>query len=88
MLEDQICGPQQCCITMFDIENYEITSQHGKELLKQIEDEISRIKPRNQDSYGNREYELSELLDEKVRALLVNLQLSVREGVISIIPAT
>lgn len=62
---------------MSDNENYEITSQKGKELLKQIEDELSRIKSRNQDGYGDREYEPNEILAGKVRELVVNLQLSV-----------
>ncbi|KAL8668515.1 MAG: hypothetical protein Q9168_006855 [Polycauliona sp. 1 TL-2023] len=61
---------------MSDIKNYEITSQEGKELLKQIEDELPRIKTRNQDSHGNREYEPNEILAAKVRELLKNLQLS------------
>ena len=69
---------------MLDIKNYEITSQKGKELLKQIEDELPRIKSRNQDSHGNREYESNEVLDAKVRELLVNLQLSVRYDAITI----
>ena len=63
---------------MSNIKNYEVTSQDGKELLKQIEIELSRSKLRGQDSHRNREYEPNEVLEEKVRALLINLQLTVR----------
>ncbi len=63
---------------MSDVQNYEVTSHYGKELLEQIDNELPRIKTRNQDSHGNREYEPNKMLDEKVKALLVNLHLSVR----------
>lgn len=63
---------------MSDTKNHEITSQEGKELLKQIEDELPRIKLRSQDNHGNQEYEPNEILAAKVRELLVNLHMSVR----------
>ena len=50
----------------------------GNALLRQIEDELPRNILRSQDSHRNREYEPNKTLDEKVRALLANLQLSVR----------
>ncbi|MCJ1258727.1 hypothetical protein MMC24_006560 [Lignoscripta atroalba] len=64
---------------MSDFKNYEIDSQ-GKEMLKQIEDELPRLISRNHDSHGNREYEPNSILDAKVRPLLVNLQLSQHLG--------
>ena len=60
---------------MPDTKNIAITPQ-GKELLRQIEDYIKTL---NQDSHENREYEINQTLDAKVRLLLVNLQLSVRD---------
>ena len=67
-----------CCVTMSDIKNYEVTSEYSKALLKQIENEIPHITLRTEDGHGNREYEPNKRLDEKVRALLLSLQLSVR----------
>lgn len=67
---------------MSNVQNYEITSEHGKKLLKQIEDELSRIISHDQKSHENREYKPNELLNEMVRALLKDLQLSVRDNTI------
>lgn len=67
---------------MSDIENHEVTSHNSKELIKKIEAELLRIKLPDQDSHGNQQYESNEILDEKVRALLVDLQLSVRSDAI------
>ena len=62
---------------MSDTRNYEVTTEHGKGLLKQIADELPRVTLRNQDSHGSQDYELNNMLDEKVRAVLVSLQMSV-----------
>ena len=61
---------------MPDIQNYKIDPQ-GEELLKQIKAELPRMGLRKPDCYGNQEYEPNEILDAKVRPLLVNLQLGV-----------
>ncbi len=61
---------------MSGAETIEITPK-AKELLKEIEKELPHIKLRNQDTSGNREYP-NQMLDAKIRPLLVELQLSVR----------
>jgi len=62
---------------MFNIENYKITLKKGKELLKEIEDELPRSNQRQKDSNGNRKYRPNKRLDNKVRQLLINLDLSI-----------
>ena len=63
---------------MTTIRTFEITSEYDKDLLKQIEIEIPRINLRNKDGHGNREYEPSKMLNEKIRTLMASLNLSVR----------
>ncbi len=63
---------------MSGTETHEITPK-AKELLKEIEKELPRTKLRDQDTAGNREYKPNQMLDAKVRPLLINLQLSVRD---------
>ena len=61
---------------MPDIQNHKIDPQ-GESLLKQIENELPRITLCSPDRYGNQEYKPNEILDARVKPLLINLQLSV-----------
>ena len=62
---------------MAGVENYEISSKEGKDLLKEIEDELSRIKLGPEDDFGNREYESNKALYDKVKQLLEHLGIGV-----------
>ena len=64
---------------MSGVQNHEITSKEGKDLLKEIEDELSHIKLRPEDVFGNREYESSKALYDKVKQLLEHLGIGVRD---------
>lgn len=61
---------------MPDIQNHRIDPQ-GEKWLKQIEKELPHMNLRKPDVYGNLEYEPNEILNAKVKPLLVNLQSSV-----------
>ncbi|MCJ1280610.1 hypothetical protein MMC21_008439 [Puttea exsequens] len=58
---------------MSGVENHVMTSKEGKDLLKEIEDELSHIKLRPEDIFGNREYESRKALYDKVKQLLEHL---------------
>lgn len=49
----------------------------GKKLLKELEEELAHIKLCDQNTYGNRKYEQTAVLEAKVIPLLVNLGLAV-----------
>ena len=61
---------------MSEVENYAITLKEGLDLLKEIEDELSHIKLRPE-VFGNREYESSKALYDKVMQLLEYLRIGV-----------
>jgi len=58
----------------------EITSQRGRDLLKEIQDEIRSVAKDSADSFGNRKYALPASLDAKVNQLKENLKLGVRNN--------
>jgi len=65
---------------MTTIVNRDIASQAGKDLLSQIQDELPRMTQRPVDSRGNQEYEPNKLLDSKIKHLLEELALGVRDS--------
>ena len=61
---------------MSGTKTHEMDAQ-GTKLLKEIEEELPRTKLRDQDTYGNQEYERTATLERKVMLLLAHLKLSV-----------
>ncbi len=63
---------------MSNIRDFNIESQTGKDLLKQIREGLPSMKLRSADNRGNREYEKVKSLDAIVKRLLEELKLGVR----------
>ena len=61
---------------MSGTKTHEMDAQ-GRKLLKEIEEELPRTKLRDQDTYGNQEYERTAILERKVMLLLAHLELAV-----------
>jgi len=60
---------------MSGTKTHEMDAQ-GRKLLKEIEEELPRTKLRDQDTYGNQEYERTAILERKVMLLLAHLELA------------
>ncbi|KAL2047622.1 hypothetical protein N7G274_000664 [Stereocaulon virgatum] len=60
---------------MSSTKTHEMHAQ-GRKLLKEIVEELPRTKLRDQDTYGNQEYERTAILERKVMLLLAHLELA------------